>query len=272
MSEGYRERCLQLHRILDEMPGALVAFSGGVDSTALLAAARERLGPEKVIAVTADGPAYPAHERQESVEIAEAFGVSQRILGTDELGREGYRRNAEDRCYFCKTELFTEIAAVIRAQDLPPWPLLYGAIADDLGDHRPGLQAATEHGVRAPLAECGFSKDEVRRYSRELGLPTADKPSFACLSSRVAYGIEIDQALLSRIEAAEELLRSRGFRQFRVRHHGTIARIELEEQELLRACEDPLRGEILQRLKGLGWSWVCLDLSGFRSGSMNAEL
>jgi uncharacterized protein len=191
------------------------------------------------------------------------------LLDTDELAREGYRRNADDRCYFCKTELFTEIAAAIRAQDLPEWPLLYGAIADDLGDHRPGLKAATEHGVRAPLAECGFSKDEVRRYSRERSLPTADKPSFACLSSRVAYGIEIDAALLERIEEAEQLLRTRGFRQFRVRHHGALARVELEVGELARACEDPLRSEIVQRLKGLGWSWVCLDLAGFRSGSMN---
>jgi uncharacterized protein len=268
----YGGRLAALHAALDALPGALVAFSGGVDSTALLCAARERLGAERVVAVTADGPAYPQHEKHEAIELATALGVRHVLLSTDELSRDGYRANDTDRCYFCKSELFEEIAAGIRAQDLPDWPILYGAIGDDLGDHRPGIRAASEHGVRAPLAECGFSKDEVRRYSRERALPTADKPSFACLSSRVAYGLAIDRQLLQRIENAEELLRSAGIRQFRVRHHGELARIEVAPEDFGRVAGEPLRSELVQRLRGLGWSWVCLDLAGFRSGSMNAGI
>ncbi len=261
----------QLEQSLATLPGALVAFSGGVDSTALLWAARVALGCARVLAVTADSPSYPAAEKAEAMALARAFGVEHRILSTDELARAGYRENGADRCYYCKTELFEQVARAIRACDLPDWPVLYGAITDDLGDHRPGAQAAKEHDVLAPLAAAGMDKLDVRAYSREEGLPTADKPSFACLSSRVPYGTPIDGELLGRLEAAEDHLRSRGFRQFRVRHHGATCRIELAPADIARAAGDERAG-IVERLKQLGWAYVALDLEGFRSGSMNETL
>lgn len=267
----FEDKVTALEDALAGLPGALVAFSGGVDSTALVWAAIEALGRDSVVAVTADSPSYPAAEKREAEQIARDFGVRHVVLATDELARAGYRQNGVDRCYFCKAELFEQVAARIAKAAVPDWPILYGAIADDLGDHRPGQRAAAESGVRAPLAEAGMTKDDVRRYSRDRGLPTAAKPSFACLASRVQYGTAIDRRILERIELAEDMLRERGYRQFRVRHHGAVARIELPRGELARAVEVD-SAALVTRLKELGWVWVTLDLDGFRSGSMNEVL
>ena len=253
------------------LDGALVAFSGGVDSTALLWVCAEELGKERCIAVTADSPSYPRSELHEARELALALGVEHRVFETDELAREGYRANASDRCYHCKSELFDVLDAKIRASELPDWPVLYGAIADDLLDHRPGQRAASEHDVLAPLASAGMSKSDVRLLSQRLGLPTASKAAFACLSSRVEYGTQIDAELLGRIERAEDHLRALGLRQFRVRHHGALARIEVEASDIPRLAGDE-RERLVSVLRELGWTWISLDLAGFRSGSMNDTL
>lgn len=255
-----------LQRQLAALPGAVVAFSGGVDSTMLLHACVAALGA-RTVAVTADSPSLPRAELAECCALAQELGARHVVLPTAELERAAYRQNGGDRCYHCKKELFVAVAQR-RAEIGPePWPVLYGAIVDDLGDHRPGHRAAAEHGVLAPLIDCGFAKVDVRRYSREHGLRTADKPSFACLSSRVPVGTAIDRELLQRIERAEAVLRSHGFRQFRVRHHGDVARLELGPDELARAVA--LREPLAAGIRAAGYRYVALDLLGYRHGSMN---
>ncbi|GAB4143875.1 MAG: ATP-dependent sacrificial sulfur transferase LarE [Planctomycetota bacterium] len=263
---AYGGKLRALEASLDALPGAVVAFSGGVDSTALLHACAARLC-DRVVAVTADSPSLPRRELSEARELAGRIGVRHIVLATRELDREDYRRNGRDRCYHCKRELFLTVAAR-RSEVAPPeWPVVFGAIADDLSDHRPGWRAARELGVLAPLADAGFSKPDVRRYSRDAGLPTAEKPSMACLSSRVPYGTKIDRLLLSRVERSEDALRALGFRQLRVRHHGDVARVEIDRGEIARAFD--LRSEIAEALRRCGYTYVALDLEGFRSGSMN---
>ena len=197
----YEQKLALLREQLAALPGAVVAFSAGVDSTALLHACHEALG-DRAVAVTADSPSLPRRELAEAGELAATIGARHVVLETDELARDGYRANESDRCYHCKKELFVTVAAR-RAEIAPPeWVVVYGAITDDLGDHRPGQAAAEEHGVRAPLVDCGFAKPDVRRYARDAGLSVADKPSFACLSSRVPYGVEIDREVLAQVERA----------------------------------------------------------------------
>jgi uncharacterized protein len=211
----------------------------------------------------------PRTELSLAREFTAAHGIRHLVIQTQELRREGYRRNAPDRCYFCKSELFETMIAELEGRKWD-WPLLYGAIADDLSDHRPGARAASEHRVLAPLADAQLSKEDVRRYSREHGLSTAEKPSFACLSSRVPYGTAIDRELLQKIESAEELLRRLGFTQFRVRHHGNLARVELPPDDLERALQ--LRSQISAGIRAVGYAYVTLDLLGYRTGSMNEVL
>jgi uncharacterized protein len=265
----YAQKLALLCADLAALPGAVVAFSGGVDSTALLAACVEALGG-RVVAVTADSPSLPRAELAEAQALAQRLGARHVVLPTHELERAEYRANAGDRCYFCKKELFVTVAA--RLAEIAPadWVVVYGAITDDLGDHRPGQRAAAEHGVRAPLVDAGMGKDDVRRYSRDRGLPTADKPSFACLSSRVPHGTPIDAAVLQRIELAEAALRAHGFRQFRVRHHGPVARIEVGPDEMARAFA--LREQLGQALQAAGYVFVALDVFGYRHGALNALL
>jgi len=258
-----------LHR-LEQLPGAVVAFSGGVDSAMLLHACAAALG-ERVLAVTADSPSLPRAELADAQLFTEEHGIEHVILDTAELGREGYQENAPDRCFFCKTELFEVIAAQIARVSDAGWPVLYGAIPEDDGDHRPGALAATQHGVLAPLQDCGVSKDEIRRYSREHGLATADKPSFACLASRIPYGTRVTAELLAQLERAEDVLRSLGYGQFRVRHHGTVARIELLPAEFHRAITDD-REAISRGVRAAGYLYVSLDLTGYRTGAMNETL
>jgi uncharacterized protein len=255
-----------LQQRLAALPGAVVAFSGGVDSAALLHACRQALG-DRCVAVTADSPSLPRAELADAQAFAAELGVRHVVLPTHELERQGYQQNAGDRCYHCKQELFVTVAQ--RRGEIAPadWPVLYGAITDDLGDHRPGQRAAAEHGALAPLCDAGFAKADVRRYSKEHGLRTADKPSAACLSSRVPYGTPIDRAVLQRVEAAEAVLRGRGFRQFRVRHHGDVARVEVDPAELERAFAE--RQAISDGLRAAGYVFVALDLLGYRHGAMN---
>lgn len=262
----YPHKLRALREHLAGLQGAVVAFSGGVDSTALLHACVRSLG-DRVVAVTADSPSLPRAELAEAAALARELGVRHVVLPTHEVEQAAYRRNAGDRCYHCKKELFVTVAKQRAAIAPEDWVVVYGAITDDLGDHRPGQRAAAEHGVQAPLVDAGMSKDDVRRYSREHDLRTAEKPSFACLSSRVPHGTPIDAAVLGRIERAEAVLREHGFRQFRVRHHDHVARIEVGADELPRAFE--LREVLGRGLLATGYTFVALDVFGYRHGALN---
>ncbi|MGV3771416.1 MAG: ATP-dependent sacrificial sulfur transferase LarE [Verrucomicrobiales bacterium] len=260
----------QLQNLLRSYGSCLVAYSGGVDSVFLAYVAHQALG-EKALAAIADSPSLPRRELEEAMAIAKQFGFPCRVVQTQEFNNQAYLANPVNRCYFCKSELFTELEPLARSGGFAV--LAYGENASDIGDHRPGAQAAKEFQVRAPLKEAGLTKAEIREYSAQLGLPTADKPQLACLSSRIPYGEEVTPAKLSMIEAAENILRDAGLYEVRVRHHelknGHLARIEVGPDEITQIFTKGLNRELSEKIKILGYTQVTLDLEGYRRGSLN---
>ena len=262
--EARRERLLA---ILGAMPGTVVAFSGGVDSAVVAKAAQIALG-ERAIAITSDSPSVPRSELAAALELAAIIGIRHEILPTTEFDNPAYQRNAGDRCYFCKSELYTRIEG--RLAELGLSTVCSGANLDDLGDYRPGLTAASEHHVRHPLQEAGFTKAHVRELAQHWGLPVWDKPASPCLSSRLAPGLEVTPERTLRVEKAEAYLKSLGLRDSRVRYHeGDLARVEVPADEIGRLLDPAVRQGLSKALHEIGFRFVSLDLDGFRSGNLN---
>ncbi len=268
MNVVLQEKYAQLQQQLKEMGGCVIAYSGGVDSSFLFAVAVQLLG-DRALGVTATSATYPERELREAESLARQLGGRQRTIVSEELDIPGFADNPTNRCYYCKAELFGKLRQIAAAEGLPY--LLDGSNADDRSDFRPGRQAAAELQVRSPLDEVGLTKNEIRELSRMLQLPTAEKPSFACLSSRFPYGTTITREKLSQVGRAEDALRDLGLQQLRVRHHDTIARVELGPDEFLRAV-GALRAEVIRVVKSVGYAYVALDLEGYRTGSMNETL
>jgi pyridinium-3,5-biscarboxylic acid mononucleotide sulfurtransferase len=268
-ASGVAAKDAALDGALRDLPSLIVAYSGGVDSAYLAYAAHRALGPA-ALCVTADSPSYPERHRALAVRIATEFGFNHLFIQTAEMARPEYRANPANRCYYCKHELYTHLNALARERGIPV--IADGSNADDRGDYRPGRQAAREFGVRSPLDEVGLSKSEIRELSRLAGLPTWDEPASACLSSRIPYFSEVTDEKLRMIERAETVLRDLGFRICRVRHHDTIARLELGREEMARAL-DPEMSEVIDReLRAIGYAHVTIDLRGYRLGSLNEAL
>ncbi len=270
LSSDIQSKYQHLQSILRDLGSVAIGFSGGIDSTLLIRVATDVLGT-RALAVIGRSETYPTREFEEAIELAQQFGSRYRIVNTEETDDLKFRENPPDRCYFCKTELFGKLGAIAVEEGIE-W-IADGTIVDDLGDFRPGMRAKSEHEVRSPLLEAEFTKNDVRTLARELGIPTWDKPSFACLSSRFPYGFGITKENLMKIDAAETFLRDNGFRFFRVRHHDDrTARIEVGPQEFHRIFDADFRDRLVSYFKELGFTYVTLDLQGYRSGSMNEVL
>jgi uncharacterized protein len=268
-----RDLDVRRERLLATLKGygrVAVAFSGGVDSTVVAQAAHLALGPA-ALAVTAVSESLAAGELEEAEELARRIGIRHRVIRTEEFADPNYLRNHSDRCYFCKSELYGRLEGLLG--ELQADVIASGANADDMGDHRPGMRAAGEHGVRHPLLECGLGKADVRELARAWGLPTWDKPATPCLSSRIAYGEAVTPERVRMIDQAEHWLRDQGLRLLRVRYHkGDLARIEVPLEELPRLASPEIRAELVRTFRTLGFRYVTLDLEGFRSGSLNAVI
>ncbi len=263
------EKERKLEELLQGMAPVIVAFSGGVDSSYLAWKAHQVLGTQ-ALAITAESPSVPSQQRRMAAQIVNQFGLNHKIVHTRELERAEYSANPSNRCYYCKDELFTVLRAI--AAECGSATILDGLNADDLGDFRPGRKAGEEHHVRSPLLEAGLNKNEIRELSRRAGLPTADMPASACLSSRFPYGVPITEEMLKIVDQGEESLRAMGFRIFRVRHHDRMVRLEFGPEDLKKALNPEMASTLTSTFKALGYKYVTLDLEGYRTGSANEVL
>lgn len=248
----------------------VVAYSGGVDSTFLLKVAVDALGADNVLACMSIGPSEPSNQAEKASQIARSIGAEMTTIEAGELDDPSFTANNADRCFHCKSHLCRMLLEIARQRDFDH--VVFGVNCDDLDDFRPGNRAMKVHGVRSPLAEAGLTKNDIRELSRRAGLPTADQPASPCLASRIPYGLEITEQRLRQIDQAETFLRSLGFVEFRVRHHDSVARIEVRPGEIARIMAEPIRSKVVEQLKSLGFQFVTLDLQGFRSGSLNESL
>jgi uncharacterized protein len=270
MNSELERKVKKLKEIFESMGKVVVAFSGGVDSTFLLKMARDTLGAENVLAVTALSPLYPERELRGAEKMAREIGAEHLLIESNELEIDGFSMNPPDRCYLCKRELFGELKTVALKENISF--VVEGSTVDDEKDYRPGKKAVRELGIRSPLVEAFFSKKDVREVSKEFGLPTWDKPSFACLASRFPYQEEITTEGLKRVSEAEDFLIGLGFKQVRVRHYQDLARIEIYKEEIGKLLDGAVREKVVAHLKKIGYRYITLDLEGFRSGSMNEVL
>jgi len=259
----------KLKRILVSYGSLLVAFSGGVDSSLLLKVAHDVLG-DKVSAVIATSETYPKEECSSAVKFAKKLGVRYRVIDTEEFKDERFVSNTPERCYYCKNELFSKLVDIAKKEGIKY--IADGSNVSDMSDFRPGTNASKEYGIRSPLREARFTKEDIRKLSRQLKLPTWNKPALACLASRVPYGTRITKDILDKIEKGERFIRNLGLKQIRVRHHGSLVRIEVEKADLISLVEGGIADKIEKKFKKLGYNYVTIDLSGYRTGSMNEVL